>query len=220
VPIKEYPFAVIRIPRNNLISKFFLYTKKLFYLSKEADVIFCQGPIASGLPSLIVKWLTGKKVLMKIVGDVAWERGRNKYGLNQTINEFQSKKHNLPIEFGKKLRNFIVKRVDQIITPSNYLKKIVSGWGTSPDKIKVIYNSFHIDITELTKEQAQKTIGLSGKIIMSIGRLASWKGFNTLVEIMSDLLKINQEFKLMIMGDGPEMDNLKKLVKKNSWKIK
>lgn len=212
--IKDYDFKIFRIPRNNLIVKFFLYTKKLLTLAKDADVIFCQGPIASGLPVLIVKWLTGKKVIMKIVGDVVWERARNKYGLKETIDEFQGKKYCWKINLSNKLKSFIVKRVDQIITPSRYLKKIVSGWGADPDKIKVIYNSFDARLLNLTKEECKKQINVSGKIIMSIGRLASWKGFDTLIELMPEFLKINPDFKLMIVGEGPEENNLKSLIKK------
>ena len=212
IKIKEYSFEVIRIPRKNLAVKFFKYTLKLLKSAKDADVIFCQGPIASGLPALIVKKLTGKKVIMKIVGDVAWERARNKFGIKETVDEYQGEKYNWQINLSNKLKSFIVKRVDQIITPSNYLKGIVSGWGADTNKIKVIYNSFVLSAIDLTKEECKKEIGIQGKIIMSIGRLASWKGFATLIELMPEFLKINPELKLMIVGSGPEEENLRKKI--------
>jgi len=211
--IKDYDFSIFRIPRNNLISKFLLYTGKLLILAKDADIIFCQGPIASGLPALIVKWLAGKKVIMKIVGDVSWERARNSYGIKETIDEFQGKKYGWKINLSNKLKSFIVKRVDKIITPSQYLKKIVSGWGAIPDKIQVIYNSFDVKLLNVTKEECKKQIGIDGKIIMSIGRLASWKGFDALIELMPEFLKINSNFKLMIVGEGPEEENLRLKIK-------
>lgn len=212
--IRDYSFEVIRIPRNNLPKKFYLYTKKLLRLAKDADVIFCQGPIASGLPALLVKWLTGKKVIMKIVGDVAWERARNHFGIKDTIDEFQGKKYNLSINFSNWLKSFIVKRMDLIITPSEYLKKVVVGWGARPSKISVIYNSFDVAKVSLNKDECQKQLGVSGKVIMTIGRLADWKGFDTLIEIMPQLLTINSDFKLMIVGDGPEEANLRALAVK------
>ena len=43
------------------------------------------------------------------------------------------------------------------------------------------------------------------KTIVSVGRLVPWKGFNVLVEIMQEL----PEWKLVIIGDGPEYNNLK-----------
>jgi glycosyltransferase involved in cell wall biosynthesis len=40
-----------------------------------------------------------------------------------------------------------------------------------------------------------------------------WKGFKMLVKIMPQLLEINQFFRLVIVGDGPEMRAMEQMVK-------
>ena len=161
---KQNGYQVIKIPRKDIFSKYFTYTKTLYNISKDADLIYAQGPIASGLPSLIVKWIRSKKVVMKIVGDVAWERARNKFKIKELVDEFQKKKYNLHIEFNRWLEHFIVRQMDSIITPSQYLKKIVSSWGT--EKIKVVYNATKEIKGAQNDSQIQQKIGINGQILI------------------------------------------------------
>ncbi len=205
-------YEVIKIPRNNILSKFIIYIKELNRLAKQADLIYAQGPIASGLPSLIVKWLAGKKVIMKIVGDVAWERARNRYDIKELTDEFQNKKYSLAIEFGRWLEHFIVRQMDKVIVPSQYLKKIVGQFGAKPDKIQVIYNALEEIDCNLSKEQARVELGYSGKILFSMARLAPWKGYEALINIMPRLEEKFTEIKLVIVGDGPMFASLKSQV--------
>ncbi|MFH1173034.1 MAG: glycosyltransferase family 4 protein [bacterium] len=90
--------------------------------------------------------------------------------------------------------------------PSEYLKKIVLGWGIVENKIKVIYNAFS------PLSPANKKINIEGDIILSIGRLAPWKGFLALIEIMPELLKINPNFKLAIAGEGDDREILERKI--------
>ena len=217
-PILSYEekdgYQVVRIPRQkNIFSRYFNYLKNLLKLVRGADLIYAQGPIASGLPSLIVKWLRRKKVVMKIVGDVAWERAKNRFGIKELTDEFQKKRYDIKIEFNRWLEHFIVRRMNRIITPSYYLKKLVSGWGASPKKIQVIYNSLEEIKSDLTKEEAKKALSLAGRILLSIGRLAPWKGFDTLIGLIPKFLERFPDIKLIIVGAGPEKENLKFKIK-------
>lgn len=208
-----------RVKRSRfLVVHYFSYLIKLFKLAYNFDLIFCQGPIASGVPAVLAKYILRKKVLMKIVGDTAWERARNKKWTTDSVDDFQTNKHSMRTSFNKWVRAWAAKRVDLVITPSEYLKKIVSGWGVNPDKIKVIYNAFedHVLAEVLSKEQAQKLIGIAGEIVLSVGRLAPWKGFGTLITLWPELLKVKPNLKLVIVGSGSEEKNLQELIKKNN----
>ena len=57
-------------------------------------------------------------------------------------------------------------------------------------------------------------IEIKGTIVLSIGRLCSWKGFETLIDIIPDLLKENPDFKLIIVGEGEERKSLEEKIKK------
>jgi len=195
---KKEKFSITRIPRNYVKpSRYFLYFINLLRLSKNADVIYAQGPLSAGLPAMWVSRILKKKFVVKIVGDYAWEQGMNQWGAKELIEDFQKRKYHKGIEIIRDIQKKVVKNADKIIVPSEFLKKIVSGWGVNKSKIKIVYNSGP-QIKGLKKK-----IVLKGDIIVSAGRLEPWKGMDAIVEIMPELLKKNPNFKLIIIGRGP-----------------
>ncbi len=103
----------------------------------------------------------------------------------------------------------MVRNADLVITPSKYFQKLVSDWIPNPEKVKVIYNGIDLAASTLQQASGQKPEARSQKLILSAGRLVSWKGFEVLIEIMTDL----PDWKLIIVGDGPEYENLKIKIK-------
>jgi glycosyltransferase involved in cell wall biosynthesis len=206
----NYDFSVIRILRKYF--RHFLYFYKLLRIAKGVDIIYAQNAMSAGLPSLIAAKILRKRIVIKIVGDCAWEQARNKHRIKDNIDIFQNKKYKWRIEFFRKLRANVCKRADKIIVPSKYLRDMVIGWGIPQDKIKVIYNAIEIDLPasklDITKARAKEEIGIQGDIILSIGRLVSWKGFAALLDIIQDLIKQNSKLNLIIVGEGPERKNL------------
>ena|SRR3989338_8821802 len=206
--------GVIRISRKtNLFLRYLKYFLAIRKISQDADLIFAQGPLASGLPAILVKKLTGKKVFIKVVGDVAWERAYNQGKITEAADDFQTKKYSAAIERQKKIRSWTVKNADLIITPSEYLKKLVYGWGVAPNKIKVIYNAISAKRKSQTQEQAKRQLGLEGKIILFVGRLTPWKGLETLIDLLPVWLMVERDLKLVIVGEGPSEKILKLRIK-------
>lgn len=193
-----------------VLFKYIIYFKKLFWFSLNYQTIYAMGPVASGLPAMLVKKITGKKLIVKVVGDYAWEQA---FGNNQTdlsIDEFQkNKKFGGKIGKLQKIEYMVCRKADQVIVPSKYLKDIVIGWGVEEKKINIIYNSF---IQKHKGIKIQKQNNLTQ--ILSVGRLVKWKGFDTLIKIMPELLKENPNFELIIGGEGPEEKNLKEMIQK------
>ncbi|MDP2947233.1 MAG: glycosyltransferase family 4 protein, partial [Nanoarchaeota archaeon] len=172
-----------------------------------------------------------KKFVIKIVGDYAWEQYQNKTQCPMPnaqldlIDAFQGKKYDWKTELRRKIQKSVCRKADKIIVPSEYLKKIVMDWGINEKKIKVIYNSFdRRGYTQIESRQVGNTqinadtsafISVSPKadnqrvsadIIISAGRPEPWKGFDTLNEIMPDLLKENSKFKLIIETKMPHSE--------------
>ena len=90
-------------------------------------------------------------------------------------------------------------------------KKIFKGYD---NKITVINN--YINVKRI-KEGAQEKIKLAGnpKIIV-IGRLVKTKQIDRLIIQFEEVILRNNNAILYIIGDGPELDNLKQLVKNNN----
>ena len=200
-----------KIPRG---LRHFLYLCQTLRWARDADIIYAQTLFSAGIPGLLAGKIFKKKLVVKITGDHAWER----FNQGETLEEFQSKKYGWRVEWVRKTQTYLLKKAEKIIAPSHYLKKIISGWGVPSEKIEIIYNAPDIgsDLS-LSKEEAQEKIGLKGEIILSVGRLMPWKGFGALIEIMPDLLKENSDFRLLIVGTGPEQKKLE--IKKEKLKI-
>ena len=81
-------------------------------------------------------------------------------------------------------------------------------WGIEDSKIKVVYNAFEIPESETRKEEAREKFD-DGFLIVSVGRLTPWKGFDALIEIMPEIMKEIPGAKLYIIGSGPESEALK-----------
>jgi len=208
---KNDSFRVVRVARKNfLLFRYLVYFWNLFKLAKKCDTVYAQGPLGAGLPALVVTKILGKKFIVKIVGDYAWEQGVNQFGVKNLIEEFQIKKYDSKTERIRKIQKFVVRRADRVITPSEFLKKIVKGWGVQEEKIFVVYNAGP-EIKQIA-DTIPKT-GLEGDILTSAARLEPWKGMIALVEIMPELLQKNPNFRLLIAGDGPLTESLRSVVK-------
>ncbi len=210
---------VIVVNRNsNIFLRYFKYFWQVWKLRSWADIVYVQGPISEGIPSFLACCLKEKKYILKIVGDYAWEQGRQRWGINDNLDEFQNKRYGLIVEFVRFLEKTVTRKATKIIVPSNYLKNIIKTWGIKEEKIEVIYNTVNFKELKQSKEDLKKKLNLSGNIILSIGRLVPWKGFDVLIEIMPEILKFNPQFKLLIIGDGPEKNNLENKIKRYNLK--
>lgn len=199
-------FKVVRILRNqNLLIRWIKTVSQIIRQGYNADLLFVNG---LPMESYIANIFTRKKLIRKIVGDWAWERGMNKKIINESFDEFQNNKHNLHLEIAKFSRGWTATKADLIITPSNHLKNVVKGWGVKENSIKVIYNGTKLkNKPDPIDDQPNDYLKL-----ITVGRLAPWKNIDIIIEALSDYKKANQNFIFYIVGSGPEETKLKKLV--------
>lgn len=211
---KKAGFEVIRVWTK--IPKFlrhFIYFLKVFASAKQCDVVLALNTISAGVPALFAVKLRRKKFFVRVVGDYAWETAVNKNKTRLLLDDFQKTKHRGWSGWLHKLQMIVCRQADGVIVPSVYLADIVKGWGIDESKIKTIYNGVDFNPAELSHEEARTKIGIHGNILLSVGRLVPWKGFKMLIKIMPRLLEINQFFRLVIVGDGPEKKILEIMVK-------
>ncbi|OGM96486.1 MAG: hypothetical protein A3B86_00300 [Candidatus Yanofskybacteria bacterium RIFCSPHIGHO2_02_FULL_38_22b] len=188
----------------------FIYFCRLFFLVRKSDTILALNAVSVGRSASFWAKVFKNKFIVRIVGDYAWEMAVAKGKTSLLIDDFQkiAKRgflHSVQVKTCKK--------ADKVIVPSAYLKRIVMGWGVQENKIHIVYNAVDFKKSDLPKEEARKKIGIPGNIILSCGRLMPWKGFKMLIKVMPKLLEINQFFRLVIVGDGPERKNLEQMVK-------
>lgn len=188
------------------ILRHFFYTVKLFRTAKNCDLIFAQDSVSAGLPALFVVKLLGKPLVLKVVGDYAWEQAQGKYGVRDFLDDFQKKEYGWKIELLKKIEKLVAGSSRKIIVPSKYLQKIVSGWGVLPLNIRIIYNAV------LVGKYPKPSVAGRPKTVLSAGRLVPWKGYEELVFAMREVKESVPNSQLLIVGDGPERAKLESLV--------
>ena len=144
-----------------------------------------------------------KKFILKIVGDYAWEQGIQRFGVKEVLDGFLKNKYRWEVEILRKIQKFVANRAEKIIVPSEYLRGVVTKWGARPKKISVIYNAFDAPELDVSKENARKQLGISGKILVSAGRDVPWKGFQTLRNLMPEISRKIPDAKLFILNNEP-----------------
>lgn len=194
--------SVLHLPK---IIRHVWYTILLLVKGFSADLIYAQDPVSVGLPALLASVLLRKKLMVKIVGDYAWEQGVQRSGVTDLLDEFSMKNsYGILVRTLKWIELCVARGAEKIIVPSNYLKKIVSNWGVDGKKITVIYNAFDVPTIMESKAELRVNLGYRTPIIVSAGRLVPWKGFRTLITSMIDILKEVPDAKLLIAGSGPD----------------
>ena len=197
-------YKVKRILRNqNLLLRWIQTIFTIIKNGRKVDCLFVNGlPMESYVANLFLR----KKLVRKIVGDWAWERGRNKGLINESFDDFQENSHNLHLEIAKFSRGWTATKADIVITPSKHLSKVVENWGVQPNKLIIIYNGTKI-VNDDVSNTNQGTVNL-----ITVGRLAPWKNIDTIIKSVNLLKQYDMKFKLFIVGSGPLESELKKLV--------
>jgi len=190
-----------------------IYLRVLSKVSVGADLIYALNATSAGVPARRVSKKLGIPLVLRIVGDDAWQRAQINKKTVFSINDFQRSDKKGYIKYLHNQQIKTASEADLVITPSNFLANLISGWAIEKSKIKVVNNGVDFSSLPISKEDARKEIGISGRVILSIGRLVPWKGFRMLIKIMPELLRKNPFYRLVIIGSGPEKKGLENMIK-------
>ncbi len=198
---EHYNYEVFRVLRS--LPKVIRWPQTIFKMIKygrKADLWFINGlPMESYISHKFINLILRRKIITirKIVGDWAWERGRNLNLTEDSFDEFQRKKHSLHLEIAKFSRGWTANKVDKVIVPSQHLKNVVNNWGVFDGKIDVIYNGTKI----IQKDPSSTSKDVR---IISVGRLAPWKNLDVIIDAIETLNNNgNKKYTLTLVGDGP-----------------
>ena len=201
---KDRPFRVVRILYDYnvlfLIRAFFLIFREMFF----HNTILLNGGFE--YQTYLSAKILGKKYVSKVSGDSAWETARNLGLTDLNIDEFQ--KYSTDKLFAPLMtrRNYLVTKISMIITPSDYLKSLVTLWGVDPRKVTRIYNA--VQQKEFQSYLPQKRVENTFRIVF-VGRLTNWKGIETILLAIQELSNV----KVSIAGEGPEYPHLVELAR-------
>ena len=213
---RSYPFPVHRIGLNrSKLAAHAAYFFKLGALSRKADLVYAQGPVAGGVQANLLARLQKTTYIVKVTGDYAWEQAANDCGLLTSIEDFQKLSRGLPLRIValRAIQKVVSRDARRVIVPSEYLRNLIRQWGVLKHRAVVIRNAAPTArLLPQMKEEIRDQLGLSGHTALSVGRLVPWKGFLKLVEAWPLVMQRLPEAKLIIVGDGPDENTLQKAV--------
>jgi glycosyltransferase involved in cell wall biosynthesis len=209
--ITVYPIDAKYLGRNLFFKPFgILYTYLQVFLTilksaRRSDLIYLHNTTFLGLVSILVAKLLKKPVVLKFVGDKAWEEASNRGETNKTLEDFLANPAGAAhIKLLIFVQRLVFNRANKIITPSAYRKKIlVNYYGVPPEKIKIINNS--VDLDEYARSSNIFPVALFGEpTLITIGRLIPLKRIDKIIKAIRELSREYKKIKLLIVGDGPE----------------
>ncbi|MBD3213467.1 MAG: glycosyltransferase [Candidatus Lokiarchaeota archaeon] len=204
--------------KNDHAGKYHSLKMKYFIIEFIPDIIRIKAIISLLNPDLIITFMNKTSFIIIPM----------KYIFNIKIPLVVCMNSNPNLQYQKRVYGKIflklfynLNRLQVIIPVSKDLKKIlIEKYGINSNKIITIYNG--LNISEI-REKAKKPIEQYKELFesnnyyrfISMGRLSPEKGFHVLIEGFKRTLKKIPNGILLIIGDGPQKESLKKLIYKN-----
>ena len=204
IEVELVKFSEVRhLPK---IIRHYVYYRRVLKAARHADVILALDPVSVGLPAMYAAKKVGKPFIVKIVGDYAWEQGQQRFGVVQTLDDFvETSRVPFLVHILRYIQTRVARNATRIIVPSLYLKSVVETWGISREIIEVIHNAVSFIGHGALPE---RLINLPRPTVVTVGRLVPWKQIHGLIDIIDQLHQKQTFAFLLVIGDGPERENL------------
>ncbi|MAG35370.1 MAG: hypothetical protein CL878_03855, partial [Dehalococcoidia bacterium] len=178
-------------------------------VARRADVLYVNGLAGPEMAAIVAGRLLGRPVVLKIVGDNAWELALRRGWTIAGIDEFQRLQVSPQVQLVRGLVRRFARLATKLIVPSDYLKHLVIGWGVSPDNVVVIRNALTVVEGEKAgRKRVRPHLSLgAGRMVVTCARLYPWKNLEFLIRLVPDL---PPDVTLVIVGDGPERKHLER----------
>lgn len=202
------PFArVVAIHKSQrVISRLWKYTFALIHELRDADVVYAQNAVASGFPAVIAGMLRRKPVIIKMVGDEAWERAHQSGATSARLETFLAHPDtSLKTRIFMLVQGFTLRHATLVTAPARYLLEVITKtYRLESGKTEVNVNASEVAHIAPTPRVAHK--------IAVVARLTKWKGIAGVVRALGMTRQTFPDATLAIAGEGPEHAALVTLV--------
>ena len=175
-------------------------------LKYKPDIIHAHSSFFCGIPSVIA----GKKVSIPVIYEVRgiWE--------DSAVANGKLKYESVPYKTIRSLETWAMKKANLVIVISNNLKEELIKRGISSNKIEVVYNG--VDTNKFRPIEKDENLiskyDLKEKIVFGyIGSIIKLEGLEYLIKAFKKIKYSVDNARLIIVGDGSELNNLKSLSK-------
>lgn len=166
----------------------------------EIDVIHAHWAIPMGFVGALVKRATGTPLMITT-------HGRDVY-VNPEAGAIVP-----TLWYVRPFLKFALRQADSVIAVSRDCRHYAVEAGAPPERVTVIYNG--VDTTRFfprevngTEIRSQLDVSPATRLILFVGSLTAYKGVDTLLRAMTEIVVAEPEAVAMIVGDGPEREAL------------
>lgn len=181
-----------------------LYLVKILALASKSEAILALDSLGAGLPAVLAGKILNKKVIVRMGGDFLWEKYIETGRGQVTMTEFYNRKlnrHYLALNY---LIMLVLRLADYAAFTTNFQRNLfIDNYSIKEKQSVVIGNIF------------EKGAGLSNphkggtKTILWAGRFLKLKNLDYLLNGFKRLLEQDNSLLLKLVGDGPELPQLK-----------
>jgi len=169
------------------------------------DIIHVHSPVLNAFPALRI----GARYAIPVLYEVRafWEDAAVSHGT--------ARSGGIRYRVSQALESRAVGRADAVTTICEGLRNDLIGRGVSANKVTVIPNAVDIeqfDGAAASTSALAASLGLEGMAVLGfIGSFYGYEGLHILIEAMPSMLERDANIRLLLIGGGPEEDNLKSL---------
>ncbi len=171
--------------------------------AERPDVIHAHSPVLNALPSLWVGRRTGVPVVYEM--RASWEDAAVDHG---TTTEGSPR-----YRLSRALESFALRRADHITTICEGLRLDIASRGIPEAGVTVIPNA--VDVAAFRFGAApdvelRRALGLDGATVLGFaGSFYAYEGIALLIEAARRMLPRHPDLRVLLVGGGPQEDNLK-----------
>jgi len=198
-----------RLPLTNQLMLIPAMKRRLLeVIAKEKpDVIHAHSPALNGMAAI----LAGKAAGIPVVYEIRafWE--------DAAVDHGTCKEGDLRYRLTRALETYVIKHADAVTTICEGLRSDILQRGLSASKVKVIPNAVNVEqfsVIETKNPELLATLGLVDKKVLGfLGSFYAYEGLDLLVATLPHLLAKDPDFRLLLVGGGPQADALKAQIK-------
>ena len=166
-------------------------------------VIDAHSPVLNALPSLWVGRRTGLPVVYEM--RASWE--------DAAVDHGTTSEGSLRYRVSRSLESLALRRAAQVTTICNGLRDDIAVRGIPAQRITVIPNAVDIGAFRFGAEpdpKLRRELGLEGATVLGFaGSFYGYEGLHLLIEAAQRMLPRHPTLRILLVGGGPQEDNLK-----------
>ena len=173
----------------------------------KPDILHAHSPSLNGMAALRVS----KKLNIPVVYEIRafWE--------DAAVDHGTTTEGSLRYRITKALETHVVKNADHVTVICDGLKQDLISRGISSEKITLIPNAIHpqnFKFDQKTDESLLEKLNLTEKTILGfIGSFYAYEGLDLVLNALAEIKNKIPNIHLLLVGGGPQEDNLKQQVK-------